>query len=72
VCIDDGTDAWIGRHNPAAFSMREATRSKRLLHGHCHGNGLHKAIHAAVRAKAVDCSIDALKSVKPVPWDCIR
>lgn len=62
---------WIGRHNPAAFSVREAATAQRLLHGHCHGNGLAETIHQAVRAKARDCSLDALRSLAPVPWAAV-
>jgi calcineurin-like phosphoesterase family protein len=62
---------WIGRHNPAAFSVREAGLAKRLLHGHCHGNGLVNTIHHSVRDKAHDCSLDALRSLAPVPWSSI-
>lgn len=65
VC--DG-EQWIGRHNPAAFSVREAAVAKRLLHGHCHGNGLPATIHDDIRKKTRDCSVDALSSVAPVSW----
>lgn len=68
VC--DG-EQWIGRHNPAAFSVREAAAAKRLLHGHCHGNGLPATIHDDIRIKARDCSVDALSSVAPVPWSLV-
>jgi calcineurin-like phosphoesterase family protein len=71
VCIRDGDRHWIGRHNPAAFSVREAGDAVRLLHGHCHGNGLSPDIHQFVRAKARDCSIDALRSIGPVPWGAV-
>lgn len=71
VRIDDGDRHWIGRHNPAAFSVREAGHAVRLLHGHCHGNGLADEIHQAVRAKARDCSLDAVQSIGPVPWDAV-
>lgn len=71
VRILHGSDQWIGRHNPAAFSVREAAASKRLLHGHCHGNGIPDSIHASIRAKARDCSIDALREHAPVPWDSV-
>lgn len=68
IRISHEGNQWIGRHNPAAFSVREAGASKRLLHGHCHGNGLAETIHASVRALAKDCSLDALHSRAPVPW----
>lgn len=71
VRIDVGDRHWIGRHNPAAFSVREAGSAARLLHGHCHGNGLAAEIHQAVRAKARDCSLDAVQSIGPVSWDTI-
>jgi calcineurin-like phosphoesterase family protein len=63
---------WVARHNPAAFSVREASNSVRLLHGHSHGNGYAQTIHATIQAKAVDCSLDALKSIGPVPWETVR
>jgi calcineurin-like phosphoesterase family protein len=68
IRIEDGGRHWIGRHNPAAFSVREAGDATRLLHGHCHGNGLAHEIHQAVREKARDCSLDALQAIGPVPW----
>lgn len=71
VRIDVGDRHWICRHNPAAFSVREAGGAVRLLHGHCHGNGLAPEIHQAVRMKARDCSLDALQSIGPVPWDAV-
>ena len=72
VRIDDGTRHWICRHNPAAFSVREAAHATRLLHGHCHGNGLAETIHPVIRAKALDCSLDALLSIGPVPWETVQ
>jgi calcineurin-like phosphoesterase family protein len=72
VRIEDGARHWICRHNPAAFSVREAAAAARLLHGHCHGNGLSATIHPAIQAKAHDCSLDALHSVGPVPWDSVQ
>jgi calcineurin-like phosphoesterase family protein len=71
IRIEDGDQHWIGRHNPATFSVREAGEAVRLLHGHCHGNGLASEIHQAVRAKARDCSIDALQTIGPVPWNAV-
>jgi len=71
VRIAQGNNEWIGRHNPAAFSVREANTATRLMHGHCHGNALALSIHHAIRAKAVDCSVDALKSLAPVPWESL-
>jgi calcineurin-like phosphoesterase family protein len=71
VRIHDGDRSWFGRHNPAAFSPREAARGIRLLHGHCHGNGLPEDIHPSVRAQAFDCSLDALRSIGPVPWETV-
>lgn len=71
VRIEVGDQHWIGRHNPAAFSVREAGGAVRLLHGHCHGNGLAEEIHPTVRAKARDCSLDAVQSIGPVPWDAV-
>ena len=58
-------------HNPAAFSVREAPRCVRLLHGHSHGNGYAREIHRDVVAKARDCSLDALRSIGPVTWESI-
>lgn len=72
VRIEDGDQLWIGRHNPAAFSVREATTAARLLHGHCHGNGIADTIHPAIKAKARDCSLDAVLSIGPIPWDAVR
>jgi calcineurin-like phosphoesterase family protein len=66
-----GDEQWIGRHNPAAFSVREANASKRLLHGHCHGNELSTTIHEMIRARTRDCSLDALRSVAPVSWSLV-
>jgi calcineurin-like phosphoesterase family protein len=62
----------IGRHNPAAFSVREARSAQRLLHGHCHGNGIAETIHHEVRTKAYDCSLDAIRSLAPVPWSTVH
>ena len=62
---------WIGRHNPGAFSLREAATAVRLLHGHSHGNGYGEGITSMVRAKAFDCSLDAVRSVAPLSWDAI-
>lgn len=71
VRVEHEGHQWICRHNPAAFSVREAAISKRLLHGHCHGNGISSTIHASIRARALDCSLDALHSVAPVPWSSV-
>jgi calcineurin-like phosphoesterase family protein len=71
VRIEVGDRHWICRHNPAAFSIKEARTATRLLHGHSHGNELAEDIHPAVRAKAWDCSLDALRSAGPVPWDVV-
>jgi calcineurin-like phosphoesterase family protein len=62
--INDRT--YIGRHNPGAFSMREAQTSHLLLHGHSHGNPPDINIHPSIRAKLKDCSLDALMSKGPV------
>jgi hypothetical protein len=69
VRISDGERHWIARHNPAAFNTREAETAERLLHGHCHGNGYRGDIHPAIRQKAFDCSLDALRSIAPVTWE---
>ena len=69
--ITVGDHTWICRHNPAAFSVREAPRCVRLLHGHSHGNGYAPEIHQDVVAKARDCSLDALRSIGPVAWESI-
>lgn len=66
-----GDRQWICRHNPAAFSTREAAAATRLLHGHTHGNGYRSDVHPSIVAKAKDCSLDALKVYGPVPWDAI-
>lgn len=68
VRIICGRERYICRHNPGAFSVREALGAKRLLHGHCHGNGLPVTIHHDIGDKARDCSVDALCSIAPVPW----
>lgn len=70
IVTKDGV--WIARHNPAAFSVREAAEAVRLLHGHSHGNGLAAHIHASIAAKVRDCSLDARRVAGPVPWDSIR
>ena len=67
--IVNGGRHWFARHNPAAFSPREAAIADRLLHGHCHGNGYREDIHPAIRQKAFDCSLDAVRSIAPVAWD---
>lgn len=69
VRIESGDQHWIGRHNPAAFSVREAASAQRLLHGHSHGNGCGNDVNPPVRDKAMDCSLDALRSVAPMAWD---
>ena len=69
--IDSGGHAWVCRHDPASFSVPEAAASVRLLHGHCHGNGVDPRVPVAVRDKAFDCSLDALRSIGPVPWSQI-
>jgi calcineurin-like phosphoesterase family protein len=66
-----GERTWICRHNPAAFSTREATQATRLLHGHSHGNGYRSDVHPTIVAKAKDCSLDALLVHGPVPWDAV-
>jgi calcineurin-like phosphoesterase family protein len=71
VRIESGGQRWFGRHNPAAFSTGEAAAATRLLHGHCHGNPLEAQIHPAIRALAFDCSVDAVRSVAPVPWEAV-
>lgn len=71
VEIIAGADRWFGRHNPAAFSIREAAQASRLLHGHSHGNGYADTIHASIVRNALDCSLDALRSIAPVPWSTI-
>jgi calcineurin-like phosphoesterase family protein len=68
VVIQDGDRRWYGRHNPASFSRTEAASAEHLLHGHCHGNGYAPDIHRDIVAKAIDCSLDALNSIAPVPW----
>lgn len=72
ISIDVDGRQWIGRHNPAAFSIREAREAARLLHGHSHGNGYSEIIHPSITSKAFDCSLDALRSVSPVPWSTVR
>ena len=72
VRIEEQGQHWIGRHNPAAFSVKEANGVTRLLHGHSHGNGYPDDNHPTVRAKAVDCSLDALRSFAPVAWNTVR
>ena len=72
VSIQVGDHRWIARHNPGAFSLREARNAERLLHGHTHGNGYHDAIHPEVRRRVVDCSMDALRNVAPIPWRNLR
>lgn len=69
ITVDDRT--WICRHNPAAFYLREARSSVRLLHGHSHGNGYASEIHRDIVAKARDCSLDALHSIGPVAWEAV-
>jgi calcineurin-like phosphoesterase family protein len=71
VRIESGDHHWIGRHNPAAFSVREAASAVRLLHGHCHGNGCSADVNPVVRVKATDCSLDALLSIAPVGWKAV-
>jgi calcineurin-like phosphoesterase family protein len=72
VRIEGERGFWIGRHNPAAFSVREASDAIRLLHGHSHGNRYSPDTPEAIRAKARDCSLDALRAVGPQPWSGIR
>lgn len=72
ISIDVDGRQWIGRHNPSAFSIREARHATRLLHGHSHGNGYSATIHPSITSKAFDCSLDALHSVGPVPWNIVQ
>jgi calcineurin-like phosphoesterase family protein len=69
--IEHGVRRWMCRHNPSKFTDTEAAESVRLLHGHCHGNGLDAGISSTVRSLARDCSLDAVQSVGPVRWDAI-
>ena len=72
VRIEEHGQQWIGRHNPAAFPITDARSTKRLLHGHSHGNGYRDDIHPDIRMKAHDCSLDALRSIGPVAWGEVR
>jgi calcineurin-like phosphoesterase family protein len=71
VRIESDGKHWIGRHNPAAFSVREAKTAVRLLHGHCHGNGCSNHVNSVIRDMAVDCSLDAVRSVSPIKWSTV-
>ena len=71
VRIEVGGRHWIGRHNPAAFSVREVAAVVRLLHGHCHGNGYSEDVNPVVRSKTADCSLDALHSIAPIDWGIV-
>jgi calcineurin-like phosphoesterase family protein len=72
VVIQNGERRWYARHNPASFSRTEAAHAERLLHGHCYGNGYAPEIHRDIVTKAIDCSLDALRSIAPVPSSVAR
>jgi calcineurin-like phosphoesterase family protein len=71
LTIRVGDASWFCRHDPLKFTLDEAKRYRGLLHGHCHGNGYRKEVPAGVVAKATDCSLDALRSIAPVPWSVV-
>lgn len=71
VRVSIGSEQCIGKHNPADFTLQEASVNTRLLHGHCHGNGYQEKIETDVKTKARDCSLDAIKSIAPVAWSSL-
>jgi calcineurin-like phosphoesterase family protein len=70
ICI--GSDRWVCRHDPAKITPEMAAGARRVLHGHCHGNSHRGSLPEHLRELAIDCGVDALRSVAPVPWDQVR
>jgi hypothetical protein len=70
ICI--GSDRWVCRHDPAKITPEMAAGARRVLHGHCHGDSHRGSLPEHLRELAIDCGVDALRSVAPVPWDQVR
>jgi calcineurin-like phosphoesterase family protein len=54
-------------HDACALTVQEAAGAAVVLHGHSHGNLHRGALPAHLVGKAVDCGIDAMQSLAPVP-----
>lgn len=60
---------WVCRHDPAQVTPNMAAGARRVLHGHCHGDGHRGALPTYLQRLAIDCGVDALQSRAPVPWE---
>jgi len=67
-----GSDRWVCQHDPAKVSPEMSAGARRVLHGHCHGDSHRGSLPEHLRELAIDCGVDALRSVAPVPWDQVR
>ncbi|MCK6487962.1 MAG: hypothetical protein L6R48_06485 [Planctomycetes bacterium] len=67
-----GGDRWVCRYNPAEMTPEMVAGARRVLHGHCHSDSHRGTLPEHLRELAIDCGVDALRSVAPVPWDQIR
>lgn len=67
-----GGDRWVCCHDPALVTPDMAAGARRVLHGHCHGNLHRGSLPGHLRDFAIDCGIDALRSVAPAPWQQVK
>lgn len=67
-----GGDRWVCRHDPALVSANAAAGARRVLHGHHHGDDHRGSLPEHLQQVAVDCGVDALRSVAPVPWSRVQ
>ena len=67
-----GDDRWVCRHDPSKITPETAAGAKRVLHGHHHGDNHRGSLPKHLIGLAVDCGVDALRSVAPVLWDHVR
>ena len=66
VALDIDGYQFFCRHDPKFFTAEQAAQVDGLLHGHLHGQPHYGIADEAVRAKAFDVGVDALRRIAPI------
>jgi calcineurin-like phosphoesterase family protein len=69
--IRTDTGHWLCVHDPARIASEQVFGTIMVLHGHLHGNTHRGPLPKHLRGRAIDCGVDAVRRLAPVPWSDI-